>query len=331
MGAVMQKLRLLLVAALAALVLTGAWYGFGRAPADPPPGFAKSNGRIEAERYDVATKFPGRLKSVLVKEGDEVEAGQVVARLDTSEIEAQKREAEAAVRQAERQLDQAVALLAQRKSEQTLARQQLERSVGLVDKGYTSQEIVDQRRAQVATAEAAAAAADAQIAQSRAAIEAAKARVARLEVDLADHELQAPRSGRIEYRISQPGEVLGAGGKVLTLLDLTDVYMTIFLPTGDAGRLAIGTEARLIFDAAPQYVVPATVTFVASDAQFTPKYVETKLEREKLMFRVKVQLPRDMLQTYASLVKAGLPGVAYVKTDRSAAWPDRLAVKLPRT
>lgn len=325
----MNTKRLVGLAGAAAVVATGLFLFYGRAPADPPAGFAKSNGRIEAERYDVATKFPGRVKSVLVQEGDRVESGQTVARLDTLEIEAQLREAEAAVRQAERTFDQAVALVAQRRSELNLARQQLERSNELSAKGFTSQEIVDQRRAQVATADAAIAAAEAQVAQSTAAIEAAKARVQRLQADLADHALHAPRAGRVEYRLVQPGEVLPSGGKVLTLLDLTDVYMTVFLPTSEAGRLAIGSQARIIFDAAPQYVVPATVTFVASDAQFTPKYVETKSEREKLMFRVKLQLPRDVLEKYASLVKAGVPGVAYVKVDRAAEWPPALEVNLP--
>lgn len=318
---------LLLGLALSAIALL-AWLSL-RGPADPPPGFAKTNGRLEAERVDIATKFAGRLKQVLVQEGDVVATGQTVAMLDTAELEAQKREADASVLQAERQHDQAVALLAQRQSELTLARQQLVRSSDLVGKGFTSQEILDQRRAQQATAEAAINAANAQAAQATAAIEAAKARVARLEADLADHRLTAPRAGRIEYRIAQPGEVLAAGGKVLTLLDLTDVYMTIFLPTSEAGRLALGAEARLVFDAAPQYVIPATVTFVASDAQFTPKYVETKLEREKLMFRVKVQIDRGLLTGYADLVKAGVPGVAYVRVDRAAAWPPRLAAKLP--
>jgi len=325
----MLNQRMVVLAAVAVVVLGGLWLAFGRSPADPPPGFAKTNGRIEAERYDVATKFPGRVKAVAAHEGDVVEAGAVIARLDSAEIEAQLREAEASVRQSERQYDQAVALLAQRRSESTLAQQQLGRSSELAGKGYTSQEIVDQRRAQVATTQAAITSAEAQIAQSQAAIEAAKARVARLQTDLADHRLEAPRSGRVEYRLVQPGEVVAAGAKVLTLLDLTDVYMTVFLPTGEAGRVALGSEARLVFDAAPQYVVPATVTFVASDAQFTPKYVETKLEREKLMFRVKLQLPKEMLEKYANLVKAGLPGVAYVKVDRSAVWPERLAVKLP--
>lgn len=313
----------LIVAAFAAWIwsLTGS--------ADPPEGFAKTNGRIEAERVDIATKFAGRLKEVLVKEGDVVTAGQVLAVLDTAELEAQLNEAEASKRQAEQQLDQSIALVAQRNSELTLATLQLERSQELVTKGFTPQETVDQRISAKRTAEAAINAANAAVAVSKAAIEAAQARINRLKVDIDDCTMRAPRPGRIEYRLALPGEVLAVGGRVLTLLDLTDVYMTVFLPTSEAGRLQIGGEGRLIFDAAPQYVIPATVTFVASEAQFTPKYVETKIEREKLMFRVKLQLPPEVLEQYTEFVKTGVPGIAYVKLNRGAEWPPRLAVKLP--
>ena len=180
------------------------------------------------------------------------------------------------------------------------------------------------------TAIAALNSATSQIQLSKAMIEAAVAKVESLKAILNDSTLVAPRAGRIQYRLALPGEVLAAGGKVLTLLDLGDVYMTIFLPTKEAGRLSLGSEARIILDAAPQYVVPATVSFVAADAQFTPKYVETRTEREKLMFRVKVQIPRDVLEHYATLVKTGIPGIAYVRIVSDANWPKTLAVSLPK-
>jgi len=298
-------------------------------PRDPPEGFAKTNGRIEAERVDIATKFAGRLKLVNVKEGDYVREGQILAELDTAELEAQLGEAEASKVQAIQQLAQAEALVAQRNSELTLASLQLNRSLDLVGKGVTSQEIVDQRQSAKRTAEAAVNAAAAEVAVAKAAIDAAAARVNRLKVDIDDCALKAPRSGRIEYRLALPGEVMAAGGRVLTLLDLTDVYMTVFLPTGEAGRLRLGGEARIIFDAAPQYVVPATVTFVASEAQFTPKYVETQIEREKLMFRVKLSLPAELLAQHENVVKTGVPGVAYVKLSEEAQWPKSLSTRLP--
>ena len=154
--------------------------------------------------------------------------------------------------------------------------------------------------------------------------------IPRAKAVLNDSTLVAPRAGRIQYRLALPGEVLAAGGKVLTLLDLGDVYMTIFLPTKEAGRLSLGSDSRIILDAAPQYVVPANVSFVAADAQFTPKYVETRTEREKLMFRVKVQIPRDVLEHYAALVKTGIPGIAYVRITSDATWPKALTVSLPK-
>jgi HlyD family secretion protein len=251
--------------------------------------------------------------------------------MDTAELEAQLHEAEAAARQSEQQLDQAIALLAQRKSELVLAEQDLQRSQQLVDKGYTPREKFEQRQAAQATAQAGVNSANAGIGQAKAAIEAAVARVERIKQNLKDYVLAAPRSGRIQYRLAQPGEVLGAGGKVLTLLDLTDVYMTIFLPTKEVGQLQLGAEARIVADAMPQYVVPASVSFVAADAQFTPKYVETKSEREKLMFRVKVRIPPEILQRYSQRVKAGVPGVAYVKVLHDTQWPNHLKVNLPPT
>jgi HlyD family secretion protein len=322
--------RLWLMVTAAALLLGGGYLVWRTlTTSDIPPGFARANGRIEAERVDVATKLPGRLEEVLVKEGDTVTAGQVLARMDTAELEAQLADAKATVRQAERQLDQAIALLAQRRSEQTLAGQELDRAQKLAAKGFTSQEVVEQRHSAQITAQAAVNSADAQIDLAKANIESATARVARIQTYIDDSVLTAPRSGRVQYRLALPGEVLAAGGKVLTLLDVTDVYMTVFLPTGEAGRVAIGTDARIVFDAAPQYVVPANVSFVATEAQFTPKYVETKNEREKLMFRVKVQMPRNILEKYVQWVKTGVPGVAYIRLSPDAAWPAYLDVNLP--
>ena len=116
---------------------------------------------------------------------------------------------------------------------------------------------------------------------------------------------------------------------MLNMVDLADVYMTFFLPENQVGRVNMGTEARIILDAAPQLVIPANVTFVADVAQFTPKTVETKEERQKLTFRVKATIPADLLREHLAKVKTGLPGVAYVKLDPNASWPANLAVKLP--
>ena len=123
--------------------------------------------------------------------------------------------------------------------------------------------------------------------------------------------------------------MLGAGGRVLNLVDLSDVYMTFFLPETAAGRVAIGSEARIILDAAPHIVIPATISFVSATAQFTPKTVETANERQKLMFRVRAHIDPQLLRQHLDQVKTGLPGVTWVKLDAQAPWPEALQPKLP--
>lgn len=319
----------------------------------PGPGFVSGNGRIEAVDIDIATKLPGRVTEVLVDEGDVVRAGQVLARMDASSLHAQKSESLAREQQARdavagaqaqlamrrSDLAAAAALMAQRETELDAARRRLARSTVLSRAGAASlQELDDDRartagveatlraaRAQFDAAGAAVAAAQAQVVQGRSAVEAAVATTARIDADLRDEQLVAPRAGRVQYRVAQPGEVLGAGGKVLNLIDLTDVYMTFFVPETAAGRIALGTEVRLVLDTAPGFVVPATVSYVASSAQFTPKSVETASERQKLMFRVKARVDRRLLERYADQVKAGVPGVAWIRLDPTRPWPAELA------
>ena len=351
------KNRLILLAVLAAVTAAGTYAWSTLRPQGPGEGFVSGNGRIEATEVDVAAKLGGRVQSILVKEGDFVTAGQPLAHMQIDTLEASHDEAKArhqqavaavataeaqvAVRESDRQA--ALALVAQRQSELDAAQRRLARSQTLVREGASSdQEVDDDRarerslqaavvasRAQAEAAQAAITAARTQVASARAAVTAAQATVARIKADIDDSALVAPRSGRVQYRIAQPGEVIGGGGKVLNLVDLSDVYMTFFLPEAVAGKLALGSEVRIVLDAAPQLVIPARVSFVASTAQFTPKTVETASERQKMMFRVKAQIAPELLQKHVQLVKTGLPGMAWLKLDANAPWPAHLAVKLP--
>jgi HlyD family secretion protein len=296
---------------------------------DMPEGIVKTNGRIEATEVDVAAKYPGRLATVSVNEGDEVTAGQVVATISSPETEAQLRGAQAQLLKAKQSLAEAVALIAQRKSDLDFARPDYERGKTLLEHGNIPQQVVDQRRNKLEAAEAGYVAANAQRDQAEAAIKAAEADVERLQSILVDLVLVSPRSGRVQYRLARAGEVVGAGQRVLTILDLNDVYMTIYLPANQAGKLTLGDEARTILDAIPQFVFPATISFVATEAQFTPKSVETAEEREKLMFRVKLQGDAQVLDKYHRQVKTGVRGLGFVRTDLRVPWPAELAVKLP--
>jgi len=348
----------LLVVAAAVVVVALAWWGWTKfADSGPGEGFVSGNGRIEATEIDIATKLPGRIEDILVREGDFVTAGQPLARMQLETLEAQRDEAFAMRQQAEhavtaaqaqvalREADVAAAqaLIGQRESELDAAQRRLARSETLSREGAASiQELDDDRarvrgaqatlaasRAQTAAASAAVEAAKAQLVGSRSSVTAATASIIRIEADIRDSELRAPRDGRVQVRVAQPGEVLGSGGRVLNLIDLSDVYLTFFLPETVAGRVGLGSEVRIVLDAAPEYVIPATVSFVASAAQFTPKTVETASERQKLMFRVRAQISPELLREHLNQVKTGLPGVAWIKLDANAEWPQNLSLRVP--
>ncbi len=318
------------VVVLAVVLAGGVFYGWWEwMHPGLPDGIAAANGRLEAEQVQVATKFAGRVESVLVEEGDLVKAGTVIARMDAREVRAQLQEAQAQQSAAENQEDEAEAAISARQADRVLAKRELTRIDSLHRHGYASTELFDRARAKMDAAEAAYQAAQASLRQAVSGVDAARATVDRVRTMLDDATLVAPRDGRVQYKLIQSGEVVGAGTAVVTLLDLTDIYMTIFLPAHDAGALALGSEARLVLDPAPQYVIPATVTFVAADAQFTPKTVETADEREKLMFRIKLTIPAALLKTYEDRAKTGVRGIGYVRTKRDAVWPAKLNVKLP--
>ncbi len=344
---------------IAVLLLLAGFFGWHYLqPKGLPEGFVRGNGRIEGVEIDVATKIAGRIREILVNEGDFVNAGQVLARMDTAVLEAQRREAEAHLQQAligvdtarsqvtQREAEKAAAqaVVAQREAEFEQARQHLARSEELAPRGAVPiQRLDDDRaavqgaraaiaiaRAQVAAAEAALGTARSGVVGAGAAVGATRATIERIQADINDSELRSPRDGRVQYRVAQPGEVLSAGGRVLNLVDLSDVYMTFFLPTAAAGRVAFGTEVRLVLDAAPQYVVPAQVSLVSDVAQFTPKTVETEEERLKLMFRIKARVNPELLRQYITQVKTGLPGMAYVRLDPRLEWPANLQIRLPQ-
>ena len=269
--------------------------------------------------------IPGRLATLTVNEGDEVTAGQVVAHHLVAGNRSPAAQCAGAVLKAKQALAEAIALIAQRKSDLDFARTDYERGKALGrSEGNMSQQVLDQRRNKFEAAEAAYVAANAQRDQAEAAIKAAEADVERLQSILVDLVLVSPRSGRVQYRLARAGEVVAAGQRVLTILDLNDVYMTIYLPADQAGKLTLGDEARTILDPVPQYVLPATISFVATEAQFTPKSVETAEEREKLMFRVKLQADPEVLNKYHRQVKTGVRGLGFVRTDPKVPWPAEL-------
>jgi HlyD family secretion protein len=320
----------LVVLAMLAGGAGGGFYWWQHSQSQLPAGIAWGNGRIEADEIDIDTKFAGRIDEMVADEGDMVKAGQVVARMDTRDLKASLKRSEALVQQAQRTIDEAEANVVQQKSQVLLAKQELDRTAQLVKKGFATNELLDQRRQQVDGANAALNAAQAKVVESQNALDAATHDVELYRVNIADNTLVAPRDGRIQYRVANIGEVLPAGGKVFTMLDIAYVYMDIYLPTAEAGKTRVGTDARIVLDAYPNISIPAKVSFVATQAQFTPKTVETQSERDKLMFRVRVKIDPELLRPRAERVRSGLPGIAYVKFDPQLAWPPQLQGNVPK-
>jgi HlyD family secretion protein len=294
-----------------------------------PDGIVKSNGRIEATQLDVSSKYAGRLSEVTVDEGHSVTQGQVIAKLTSPESEAQLRAAQANVQNANNALTAAEAEITSRQSQLEFSKTDFARGQELIKTGYITKQSFDQRRRNHDAAAAAVTAATAQRDQAKSAIKNSEAEVERIQSIITDLTLVSPRNGRVQYLLARAGEVVAAGAPIVTILDLTDVYMTIFLPAADAGRLSIGDEARIILDPVPDYIIPAKVSFVAADAQFTPKTVETKDERTKLTFRIKLQVDPTVLQTFYKKVKTGIRGMGFVRTKGNVDWPTELQVKLP--
>lgn len=310
-----------------AIVAVGVAFGVWkwRAGSKVPKEFGYGNGRMEATTVEIRSKFSARIEEINAREGDRVTKGQVLVKLDTKEFNAQRRAAQAEVEQQRQAKKSVKALVAQRQSELRLAKQTLARSKSLYVTKDISLKELQQDETAVATAQAALAAAEADVVKSDSAIDAAIAKVDRIQVNLGESELTSPIDGRVLYRSREPGEVVNADSSILTVLDLTDVYLQFYLPTKQAGRVAIGAEARIVLDAFPGYPIPARVTFVEPRSQFTPKQVETQSERDKLMFRVKVSVDPEVLKRHLDRVKTGLPGMAYVRLDDGAPWPAFLA------
>ncbi|RMC39443.1 glycoside hydrolase family 43 [Paracoccus siganidrum] len=318
-----------------------------------PAGIASGNGRIEATEIDIAALSGGRIAEIRAAEGQFVRKGDVLVQMDVLQLNAQKRQAEAQLRRARIGVETAESLVAQAQAQRTAAEAAVEqaraaadaatsrlaRTESLARSNVASQQVLDDARATgretqagLASAEAGLAAAEAgigsaraQVVDAEAAVDAAQAAIEAVEVQIGDATLASPRDGRVQYRIAQPGEVVAAGGRILNLVDLEDVYMTFFLPTSQAGRVEVGAEARLVMDTAPQYVIPARISYVADVAQFTPRTVETAEEREKLMFRVRAQVDPELLRKYSDYVKTGLPGMAHVRIDPDTEWPETLS------
>lgn len=315
--------KFLLISLLLVVCAAGLFgYQYWRAQQNAlPPGILSGNGRVEAKQVDVAAKEALRVKEILVKEGDLTQPGQVVVRMDTATLESELAEAKANVAAAKERVATANSAIVRQKSLVEYAKVEEGRYRKLVATNAASREDYDARKTTLDSAVATLAELDAKMRTAEQEVKAATANVATIQTRIDDAVLVSPVRGRVLYRLVEPGEILSGGGKALTLINLEDVYMEIFIPSESAAQLKVGSEARITVDYLPERAAVGYVSFVSPEAQFTPKQVETKSERDKLMFRVKIQVPEELLISRIKLIKTGIRGVGYVRVDETAVWP----------
>ena len=267
---------------------------------------------------------------------EEAQAGELAAK-------EMVQRAQAGVKQAQEAVARADAQIAAQLQQQKLAQMELDNAGKMQSEDLVSPAETQRRRSQRDGAAAAVKAAQAAKAEALAAVRQAQAQVAEAQAGVSarqaqlklaqsannDMQITSPKDGVVEYKIAQVGNVVGSGSKVVSLLDFSDASMAVFLPTAQVGSLKVGDEARIKLDGLDA-VFPAQISFIATEAQFTPKNVETANERAKLMFKVKLRIPKETALQYKGLLKGGMVGNGYVRTNGQQAWSADLAVKLPQ-
>jgi len=323
-------LRNLVLIGLVGVGSAAAWRWWKLAQPIPlPTGIVSGNGRVESIQVDVAAKYGGRIKEILAREGDLVEAGQVLVKMDTDEIEAELEKDKAKLAESEAAAAGVKTEITKDESQLDLAEVEYKRHKNLYDRNAVTREEFDRYRTRLDTAKASLDGSKAKLKTANQSTNSAAAEVKRTKVKIDDATLKSPVKGRVLYRLAEPAEVVPLGGKVLTLVNLGDVYMEIYLPAQEAARVKIGADARIVLDARPEYAAQAKVSYVSPEAQFTPKQVETRSERDKLMFRIKLQVPPELVLVYIERIKTGVRGMGYVRLDDTVAWPDFLEQRLP--
>jgi HlyD family secretion protein len=312
----MSPKKIIIPVVLLAAAGTAVWY-FTSSRKTEADGALVASGTVEATDAQLGFQTPGRLISIAPREGDRVTAGQELARLERSELEARHEQAEAQVQAAraalaeldqgarQEEIAQARAALAAASDRRADAERDLDRTRRLFDGGAVSREALDKaqtaldvirnqqtqaseqlRLLQAGPREERKDAARAQIAQAEAAVRG-------VEATLGNTVLTAPFDGVVTVRHREPGEIVPAGSPVLTVMDPASRYVRIYIPENRVGAVRLGTRATISADTYPGKTYPGEVSFIASEAEFTPKSVQTTEERVRLVYEVKVRVTGD--------------------------------------
>lgn len=325
----MNKKYFVVVAVMLALATAGMIYYVHYQRSFMPEGVYSSNGRLEMTLINAATIYPGRVVEILATEGDHVQKDQALIRMQATDTDAQIAVADAARRRGIEAKIRARSEAAAYQQKLKVSRLEYQNAVQMYHNHLVSNAELVKRQAQMMGDEASVKAAFAAVKEADAAIGEAQANIDRLQSVKKDLTVKSPLEGRVESQLVEVGSVIGQGTRVFTVLDYKNVYMNIFLTIRSIANIRLGDEARIVLDGL-YGVFPATIQYISSEAQFTPKYVETRQERETMAYRVKLKIPEQIAIKYDKLLKNGLTGVGYVKTNAQQNWPEKLQVKLPK-
>ncbi len=312
---------LLLAAALGVIFLAAAFSIYRQREAQRlPPGFVFASGRLEAEVVTVATRIPGRVKEIHFTEGKEVKRGDLLAQIEAEELKARRAQALAGLQEAQARLQMARATLEKAQVAYEQARRDQKRYRELRRRGVISQKefekvelLFQTRRADLRLAREGLKAAQKGVSQAKAALQ-------EVEALLDYSQIKAPITGAIIRKLTNVGEMLSAGGPLCLMADLDQLYLKAYVPEREIGLLALGQEARVYVDAFPKRGFPARVGYIARKAEFTPKEVQTRAERVKMVYAVKLYLQENP----GHILTPGMPADALIRISPEAPWPKRL-------
>ncbi len=360
-----NKTSSIIIAGLFIIALFFVLWWFTQRQPPLPEGLVQANGRIEGDHYAVASKWPGRIIALLAREGDQVQAGQPLIKLDDAQIRAKLQQARAAeevvkaqlksaqtnlrifiknvalrIETAKAGINHAKAAVASAKATALQKQRDAQRFRALlkshsVEKYQSEQANLAWKVAQanLKTAQAALIQAEKQLAEAqlgREQIEARKddvnaiaaqlkqthAAVTEIQSMLDDLTIKAPVSGMITTRIADVGEVVTAGSPLYDIVDLDKLYLKVYVAENKIGKVRLHLPARIYTDAFPDQPLPATVRYIASQAEFTPKEVQTPDERVKLVYAVKLYLEKNPQHRFTP----GLPADVIIRWREQTPW-----------
>jgi HlyD family secretion protein len=304
------------------LIAAGSWLGYQLLQPEPVAAqVVYGSGRIEADEVRIAPQVAGKLLEHVAREGDTVQAGQVVARIDSTDLELTASQAEAqrkATAYSTRQVDAQIRLA---DHHAMTAQGDLARYEALRRAGWATIPQLDVRRNAYVAAVDQASALRQQRAQTIAQTEVAARSLALARQQLGKTVVRAPLSGSVLERLAEPGEVLAAGQPLAVVADLRKVRLRVFASEADLGKIRLGSPARIRVDAFANREFPARVARVDAQAQFTPRDVHMADERVRTVYGVLLEADNP-----TGLLKPGMPADAWILWNRTAGWPARLTV-----